>query len=312
MQMKPEARQAAQAAFLSEALALQPADRARLLSELDSRSCRGRRPLLANFWTILTVIVVALYAAAIGLGHLRPGGTCLIFAGEFLSDAARYPANCDRVCAGLTAVPVEPANISRARFRELYAYTGRPVLVKGAASDWPAKQNWNLTFFRDLYDRYPDSYRTQKRRARYLPFRIELQTFYEALHMSEERQQQPYYFGWSNLDNNVHNELMKYYTWPQYLPLGVQGSVLDWFFIGAAEFGAPVHLDHILRPSWQALIKGRKTWEIQPPSECSSVCQTLRVQMEPGDIFNVDTNQWYHATFNEPGVFSLTIGAEYD
>uniref|UniRef100_A0A1I8F3Z5 Cupin_8 domain-containing protein n=1 Tax=Macrostomum lignano TaxID=282301 RepID=A0A1I8F3Z5_9PLAT len=280
--MKPEARQAAQAAFLSEALALQPADRARLLSELDSKAAAAPRPLLANFWTILTVIVVALYAAAIGLGCGQ--SSCLTPSLRLPSQLRPGLRRPDRRASG------QPANISRARFRELYAYTVGPVLVKGAASDWPAKQHWNLTFFRDL--------RSTRRCT-----------------CPRSDSSSPYYFGWSNLDNNVHNELMKYYTWPQYLPLVCRAPCSIGSSLGRPSSGLPVHLDHILRPSWQALIKGRKTWEIQPPSECSSVCQTLRVQMEPGDIFNVDTKSvhaTFHATFNEPGVFSLTIGAEYD
>ena len=44
-------------------------------------------------------------------------------------------------------------------------------------------------------------------------------------------------------------------------------------------------IDAVNRPSWQAMIKGKKTWSIEPPPECALECKRrLSVTMEPGDI----------------------------
>ena len=38
------------------------------------------------------------------------------------------------------------------------------------------------------------------------------------------------------------------------------------------------------RPSWQAQISGKKSWKLIPPAECESVCTSLNVTMNSGDI----------------------------
>ena len=44
-------------------------------------------------------------------------------------------------------------------------------------------------------------------------------------------------------------------------------------------------IDSVNRPSWQAMIKGKKTWTIEPPPECALECsKRLQATMEPGDI----------------------------
>ena len=44
-------------------------------------------------------------------------------------------------------------------------------------------------------------------------------------------------------------------------------------------------IDAVNRPSWQAMIKGKKTWNIEPIAECVLECKRrLSITMEPGDI----------------------------
>ena len=60
-------------------------------------------------------------------------------------------------------------------------------------------------------------------------------------------------------------------------------------------------------------MSGKKTWTLEPPPECESVCtRHLNATMEVGDILVVDTNYWYHGTYVYPGDMSITIGSEYD
>jgi len=84
-------------------------------------------------------------------------------------------------------------------------------------------------------------------------------------------------------------------------------------FMGGSGTGADMHIDAVDRPSWQAMIKGKKTWYFKPPPECTLRCTaSLSATMEPGDILVVDTNKWFHSTYIHPGELSITIGSEYD
>ncbi|KAA0202409.1 hypothetical protein HAZT_HAZT004529 [Hyalella azteca] len=44
------------------------------------------------------------------------------------------------------------------------------------------------------------------------------------------------------------------------------------------------YIDHVGKRSWQAQIRGSKTWTLEPPPECYFQCQTLSVTVHPGNI----------------------------
>lgn len=164
----------------------------------------------------------------------------------------------------------------------------------------------------------------------------------EALNMpikrvNYESGEKPWYFGWSNCNYRVANELRKHYGRPNFLPELSENSAVDWIFIGGNGLGAHMHIDNVRLPSWQAQIKGTKEWTLSPPPECYYECSTFAAIVHTGDIsehFSVtyvfsnkfkvhngicfpisvalDTNKWYHKTVILPGEISITIGAEYD
>ena len=43
-------------------------------------------------------------------------------------------------------------------------------------------------------------------------------------------------------------------------------------------------IDFVQRPSWQAMIAGKKSWRIIPSPECESTCHEMNATMEKGDI----------------------------
>ncbi|CAG2053197.1 unnamed protein product [Timema podura] len=43
-------------------------------------------------------------------------------------------------------------------------------------------------------------------------------------------------------------------------------------------------VDNVEHPSWQAQLKGRKKWVLQPPPECYYHCGQLEVTVEQGEI----------------------------
>ncbi|KAG8236753.1 hypothetical protein J437_LFUL015582, partial [Ladona fulva] len=105
----------------------------------------------------------------------------------------------------------------------------------------------------------------------------------------------------SNCHPEVATILRQHYQRPHFLPESSEVSAIDWVFMGGYGIGASVHLDYVSRPSWQAQISGSKTWRLIPPPECEDVCTEFSVTVNAGDIVLIDTNQWYHDTYINPG-----------
>ncbi|CAH3162777.1 unnamed protein product [Porites lobata] len=117
----------------------------------------------------------------------------------------------------------------------------------------------------------------------------------------------------SNCDPVIREKLRNYYSKPAFIPDDAETGDQDWIFMGGPGPGAPIHLDMVNRPSWQAQLSGQKIWTLVPPPECEHVCRAMNVTINKGDIIVLDTNQWYHSTKIVPtGELSITIGAEYD
>jgi histone arginine demethylase JMJD6 len=122
-----------------------------------------------------------------------------------------------------------------------------------------------------------------------------------------------WYVGWSICNPRLQKIFRKHYSRPTFLPDDSESSAIDWIFMGGHGHGAMIHVDSVNRPSWQAQVSGRKTWTLEPPPECESVCtRHLNATMSVGDILVVDTNYWYHGTIVHPGDMAITIGSEYD
>ena len=66
----------------------------------------------------------------------------------------------------------------------------------------------------------------------------------------------PWYFGWANCDEDAGRILRKYFERPNFLPTDSESGQRDWIFIGTPGFGAPMHLDNVKYPSWQAQVFG--------------------------------------------------------
>ncbi|KAF4526262.1 hypothetical protein B566_EDAN010972 [Ephemera danica] len=115
----------------------------------------------------------------------------------------------------------------------------------------------------------------------------------------------------SNCDPRVAAQLRSHYQRPPFLPENADTSAIDWIFMGGPGPGASLHLDYVSRRSWQAQVSGSKTWRLVPPPECEHVCTGFSVVVNTGDIVLIDTNQWYHDTYVNPGSVSITIGSEY-
>ncbi|XP_045211643.2 uncharacterized protein LOC123563114 isoform X2 [Mercenaria mercenaria] len=240
---------------------------------------------------------------------------CLIENNELTIEMARPLIKCD-ICRNLDSVPVE-YGISAQEFKQKYAYSTVPVLIKEATSNWSAMSKFSYKFFKDLYTEKEGALDSVDEQCQFFPYKTDFSTLNDVFNMSDARAnfsegEAPWYIGWSNCHNEVKNELRNHYERPYFLPNDSESSALDWIFMGGSGPGALIHLDYVQRPSWQAQISGKKTWTLIPPPECEKECKDLNVTVHKGDIFVIDTNIWYHSTFIHPGDISITIGSEYD
>ncbi|XP_057306511.1 bifunctional arginine demethylase and lysyl-hydroxylase psr-1-like isoform X1 [Hydractinia symbiolongicarpus] len=239
---------------------------------------------------------------------------CLIPQSALTLELTRPLAKCS-FCDSLTQIPVIE-NVSKDYFLNHHAYTRVPVLVKNAVSNWSALTMFTFRYFQKLYDKLEAYDENEDMGCQFFPYKTNFKSLKQVLHMSKKRselQKDQWYIGWSNCVPRVMKSLRKHYHTPHFLPDDSESSHLDWMFMGGSGTGADMHIDAVNRPSWQAMIRGRKTWFFEPPPECEHVCKRhLNVTMEPGDILVADTNRWYHATYIHPGNLSITIGSEFD
>lgn len=240
---------------------------------------------------------------------------CLVGANIISDEAFRPLVDCE-MCRTLKGAAVEQ-NISSETFSEKYAYSGTPVLVKEAIINWTAMSVFSFKYFQNLYRETEGSLATVEEMCQFFPYKTEFLTLGHALNMSDERAsfqpgEQPWYIGWSNCHDGVQMELRKHYQQPYFLPPDSESVDVDWIFMGGPGPGAGVHLDYVERPSWQAQILGRKTWQLLPPPECEAICTGFNVTVDKGDIIVVDSNIWYHSTYIHSGEISITIGSEFD
>ncbi|XP_013405068.1 uncharacterized protein LOC106169944 [Lingula anatina] len=240
---------------------------------------------------------------------------CLVENSAILGEIARPLADCG-ICRGLSEVPIIN-NLSEEEFVEKYAYTGRPALVRGETGNWTAFEVFSFDYFKELYTETPDAFEITENECQFFSYQSRFSSLEEMFNMSKERAnyeegQEHWYIGWSNCVADVAKKLRKHYQKPHFLPKDSETSSLDWIFMGWSGDGAAMHLDQVQRPSWQAQIKGEKTWYLLPPPECEDVCNALEVTVKKGDIILLDTNQWYHSTYIHEGEMSITIGSEYD
>ncbi|CAK9814733.1 hypothetical protein ANTPLA_LOCUS8320 [Anthophora plagiata] len=153
--------------------------------------------------------------------------------------------------------------------------------------------------------------------CQFFPYKTEFKSLQDVFDMNADRSSlekgtKPWYVGWSNCDEEIGNVLRQHYRRPYFLPVNAESEKTDWIFMGSHGYGAPMHVDDVERPSWQAQIKGEKLWILEPPRECHYSCNRLEVVVYPGEIIVLDTNRWYHQTKIVSNEMSITIGAEYD
>lgn len=268
-------------------------------------------------WNTLHYIflyIVALVSALLLTTVLRDERNpfCAVNHSDYTREMLRPVVNCD-FCRDIQSGPIEE-NIESERFLNVYAYTAVPVLIKGGAKNWTAVSKWNYRMIKYLF--FKTGGTTKSVGCEFLRDTREYETLEEFFRDETdgmgEGKSRLWYVGWHICWPEMRQELSKYYQRPSFLPEGYTTNPSDYIFMGVAGRGSELHLDTVDRPTLQAQIIGKKTWSLIPPTECQSVCHTLNVTVDKGDIFVLDTSIWFHSTLVHPGEMSIAINTEFD
>lgn len=216
----------------------------------------------------------------------------------------RPPENC-RFCRGVKEA-LRLQNVSPDEFEDSYAYSGGPVIVTDATSNWTALevsstgrishfypfsishfQIFDYWYFRDIYQNSTQKWKIAN--CQFFPYKSGFKSLFDAFRMDDRRAAymegtEPWYFGWSNCNSEIVKIFREHYGRPYFLPPTSENHAGDWIFMGWPGFGAHMHVDNVRLPSWQAQLKGTKKWILAPPPECYYECESFEVVVQTGDI----------------------------
>ena len=112
--------------------------------------------LMHKAWRLLDILIFKVYPLLFLLSLFAypsykafTGSPCLVSDVFPLSEAVTPFVDC-KICKGVTQAP-RLTNLSQEDFIRNYAYQSKPILVVGAASDWPALDLFSYDYFKDLY-----------------------------------------------------------------------------------------------------------------------------------------------------------------
>ena len=169
---------------------------------------------------------------------------CLVANNYFVWEFTRPVSNCD-FCRGVKSALILDANLTREEFAP-YAYSSRPMIVKSAASHWPAANVFDLKFFRNLYESIDGAYESVEEECQFLHFKSNFAELRQVLEMNEGRAlnrdgEDSWYVGWKNCHPQVLEALNHFYRPPHFLPDDAEIPRTNYVFIGYDQ-GAIMHV----------------------------------------------------------------------
>lgn len=152
---------------------------------------------ITSLFTVITAIVLCVLFE-FNLVEYAQGVRCVIPNNYFIWEATRPISDC-QFCMNVTeAIILE--NVTREQFTP-YAYSSRPIVIKGAFLHWPAMKYFDFEFFKELYESVEDSYRSVDEECQFLHFQSNFISLRDVFAMSEARIQgkpgeKSWYVGW--------------------------------------------------------------------------------------------------------------------
>lgn len=253
------------------------------------KSIRSNRMLLSPFcgfkWKTLLICCIAVAFSFLWNFDRISTKNCLIPMHKDMRKLFRLSQNCD-FCRHIKSAR-RVSQMTPDEFERKFAYSGEVVIVTDAMKNWTAQETFDFWYFKDLYNREDPNMKTLD--CQFFRYKTKFENLFEALDMPKERVEyqkgtEPWYFGWSNCNEQIASKLRKHYNRPYFLPRTSELNAVDWIFMGGRGLGAHMHIDNVRLPSWQAQLKGKKEWFLAPPPECYFDCQGFSVVVHPGEI----------------------------
>lgn len=133
-----------------------------------------------------------------GMMKTALGIRCFIPNNYFVWEATRPVADCN-ICRGVNEVLTLP-NITREEFLT-YAYSYKPILVKGAAKHWPAANSFSYSFFKSMFENIEGAFESTEEDCQFLTFKTNFLSLRDVFTMSKSRAtlqpgESSWYIGW--------------------------------------------------------------------------------------------------------------------
>lgn len=169
---------------------------------------------------------------------------CLLPNNYLVWEFTRPISNCD-YCRGIDA-PLILSNITKEEFRTSYSYSSRPIIIKNATYDWPARDKFTLEFFRNLYEHTDGAYESIEEECQFLHFKSNFANLREVFAMSKRRAlhlegEDSWYVGWKNCHPRILDAMNQFYRIPHFLPEDAEIPYSNYIFLGYEE-GAAMHV----------------------------------------------------------------------
>lgn len=156
--------------------------------------------VIVSEWPVTNKDVLAFWLRSHGAEPSKE--RCLVdMTGDFM-DIVRPPIDC-RFCEGVTQID-RVSNITPEMFERKYAYSGQPVIVEDATTNWTAMGVYSFDFFKQIYKEDSSDLRkvnSETDNCLFLAYQTEFDSLGEAFSMSEDRAlmkdgSEPWYIGW--------------------------------------------------------------------------------------------------------------------
>ena len=224
-------------------------------------------------------------------------------------------------------------------FKKEYYDTGRPVVIKKLAHNWPAYQKWNWDYFRELVGHKKVPLYNNVKSDAYTPINKadDYKTFGEYIDMISKGPA-----GWRIFLFNIFDhapQLIEDFEWPEHMAKGFIKKY-PMLFTGGAGSITHMHFDIDLSHIFHTQFGGRKRvlmfpfteqhkldrkpWEVLSLADFSNyyvegnvdyekfpalkLAQGLDFSLEPGDTLFMPSGYWHHMEYLDSG-FAMSLRA---
>ena len=207
-----------------------------------------REKVLINFlsnrklkWLLYSVTVFWILFHFLGFKLLT--NDCTVTFPTIIADTFRPAIDCS-FCRSVDSFDIRN-NLQPSEFETYYAYSRRPLKITDATLNWTAPDVFDYWYFKEIYDEFEAN--NENFDCQFFPYKSGFSSIFEAFRMpgsrvNQETGEKPWYFGWSNCNNEIAKEFRKHYSKPYFLPELSETAKTDWIFIGVPGMGAHLHV----------------------------------------------------------------------